>query len=69
MKPALAKAFIVLSGSMLVAVGVASFFLHEMFHPTFPLAHSLFHLRSGIIALIACLGQGRAAAQYCFAMG
>lgn len=57
MKPRLAKAYIVLSGFILVAVGIAGFFRHEMFNLTFPVAHNLFHLVSGVIALVAGLSQ------------
>jgi hypothetical protein len=54
----LAKTYVVLSGAILVIVGVAGFYRHEMFHLTFPLAHNLFHLLSGIIALWMGLGAG-----------
>lgn len=57
MKTILAKTYIILSGFILVAVGVAGFFRHEMFNLTFPPAHNLFHLLSGIIALFAGLGR------------
>jgi len=50
---ALAKIYIVLSGAILVVVGVVGFFRHEMFHLTFPPAHNVFHLVSGAIALWA----------------
>lgn len=53
MKASLAKAYIIVSGLILVVVGVVGFFRHEMFHLTFPLAHNLFHLVSGMIALAA----------------
>jgi hypothetical protein len=49
----LAKIYVVLSGAILVVVGVAGFFRHEMFNLTFPPAHNVFHLVSGIIALWA----------------
>jgi len=47
----------VLSGAILVVVGFVGFFRHEMFHLTFPPAHNVFHLVSGVIALWA--GPGR----------
>ena len=53
MKTLLAKAYILLSGLILVAVGIAGFFRHEMFNLTFPPAHNLFHLLSGLIALFS----------------
>jgi hypothetical protein len=46
-----------LSGAILVVVGVAGFFRHEMFNLTFPPAHNIFHLVSGLIALWAGLGK------------
>lgn len=67
MKATLAKAYIVLSGAILVAVGIAGFFRHEMFNLTFPLAHNLFHLVSGVIALIVGLGRN-AASQHIFGL-
>jgi hypothetical protein len=57
MKSTLAKVYIILSGFILVAVGMAGFFRHEMFNLTFPPAHNLFHLLSGVIALFAGLGR------------
>jgi hypothetical protein len=51
MRAHLAKTYILLSGLILVAVGLAGFFRHEMFNLTFPPAHNLFHLLSGLIAL------------------
>ena len=57
MLPTLAKAYIVLSGFILIVVGVAGFFRHEMFDLTFPFAHNLFHLLSGVLALLASLGR------------
>jgi len=53
----LAKIYVVLSGAILVLVGVVGFFRHEMFHLTFPPAHNVFHLVSGMIALWAGLGK------------
>jgi len=53
----LAKIYIVLSGAILVVVGVAGFFRREMFSLTFPPAHNVFHLVSGLIALWAGLGK------------
>jgi hypothetical protein len=53
----LAKIYIVLSGAILVVVGFVGFFRHEMFHLTFPPAHNVFHLVSGVIALWAGLGK------------
>jgi hypothetical protein len=53
----LAKIYVVLSGAILVVVGVVGFFKHEMFNLTFPPAHNLFHLTSGVIALWAGLGR------------
>jgi hypothetical protein len=60
MKENLAKIYIVLSGFILVAVGIAGCFRHEMFNLTFPWAHNLFHLLSGVIALFAGLGRNPA---------
>ena len=57
MASALAKIYIVLSGAILVVVGVVGFFRHEMFNLTFPLAHNIFHFTSGVIALWAGLGK------------
>lgn len=57
MKATLARLYIVLSGLILVVVGVAGFFRHEMFNLTFPPAHNLFHLASGVIALVVGLGK------------
>jgi hypothetical protein len=53
----LAKIYVVLSGLILVVVGVVGFFRHEMFNLTFPPAHNLFHLGSGLIALWTGLGK------------
>jgi hypothetical protein len=53
----LAKIYVVLSGAILVVVGVVGFFRHEMFNLSFPPAHNLFHLGSGLIALWAGLGK------------
>ena len=53
----LAKIYVVLSGAILLVVGVVGFFHHEMFNLTFPPAHNLFHLVSGAIALWAGLGM------------
>jgi len=53
MKTQLAKAYTLLSGLFLVAVGIAGFFRHEMFNLPFPPAHNLFHLLSGLIALLS----------------
>jgi len=53
----LAKIYVVLSGAILVVVGVVGFFRHEMFNLTFPPAHNVFHLVSGAIALWAGLGN------------
>ncbi len=57
MGSALAKIYVVLSGAILVVVGVAGFFRHEMFNLTFPPAHNIFHFASGAIALWAGLGK------------
>ncbi|HZR27353.1 MAG TPA: DUF4383 domain-containing protein [Terriglobales bacterium] len=57
MGPALAKTYVVLSGAILFVVGVAGFFRYEMFNLTFPPAHNVFHLVSGLIALVAGLGK------------
>ena len=57
MASALAKIYVVLSGAILVVVGVVGFFRHEMFDLTFPLAHNIFHFASGVIALWAGLGK------------
>lgn len=56
MANSLAKTYVVLSGAILVLVGVVGFYRHEMFNLTFPLAHNLFHLLSGLIALWMGLG-------------
>jgi len=53
----LAKIYVVLSGAILFVVGVVGFFRHEMFNLTFPPAHNVFHLASGVIALWAGLGK------------
>jgi Domain of unknown function (DUF4383) len=53
----LARIYVVMSGAILVVVGVVGFFLHEMFHLTFPPAHNIFHLGSGLMALWAGLGK------------
>jgi hypothetical protein len=53
----LARIYVVLSGTILVVVGVVGFFRHEMFNLTFPAAHNVFHLVSGLIALWAGLGK------------
>jgi len=53
----LAKIYVVLSGAILVVVGIAGFFQHEMFNLTFPPAHNIFHLGSGVIGLWAGLGK------------
>jgi hypothetical protein len=53
----LAKIYVVLSGAILVVVGIAGFFRHEMFNLTFPPAHNIFHLGSGVIGLWARLGK------------
>ena len=57
MKMKLAQTYVVLSGFILVIVGITGFFHHEMFNLTFPPAHNVFHLFSGIIALFAGLGR------------
>lgn len=57
MGSALAKIYVVLSGAILVVVGVVGFFRHEMFNLTFPPAHNVFHLGSGVVALWAGLGK------------
>jgi hypothetical protein len=54
---ALARIYVVVSGAILVVVGVVGFFRHEMFNLTFPAAHNVFHLGSGLIALWAGLGK------------
>jgi Domain of unknown function (DUF4383) len=53
----LAKIYVVLSAAILVIVGVAGFFRHEMVNLTFPPAHNIFHLGSGVIGLWAGLGK------------
>jgi hypothetical protein len=53
----LAKMYVVLSGAILVVVGMVGFFRREMFNLTFPPAHNVFHLVSGTIALWAGLGR------------
>ncbi len=57
MASTLAKIYVVLSGVILVVVGIVGFFKHEMFNLTFPPAHNLFHMSSGVIALWAGLGR------------
>jgi len=57
MASTLAKIYVVLSGAILVVVGIAGFFRHEMFNLTFPPAHNVFHLGSGVIALWAGFGK------------
>ena len=57
MGSALAGIYVVVSGAILVVVGVVGFFRHEMFNLTFPPAHNVFHLGSGVIALWAGLGK------------
>jgi uncharacterized protein DUF4383 len=51
----LAKIYVVLSAAILVVVGIAGFFRHQMFNLTFPPAHNIFHLGSGVIGLWAGL--------------
>jgi hypothetical protein len=58
LKATLAKTYVILSGFILVVVGIAGFFRHEMFNLTFPPAHNVFHLLSGVIALFAGLRRG-----------
>lgn len=58
MKSTLAKTYVVLSGFILVVVGIVGFFRHEMFNLTFPPAHNVFHLLSGVIALFAGFRKG-----------
>lgn len=57
MASTLARIYIVLSGAILVVVGVVGFFRHQMFNLTFPPAHNIFHLGSGAIALWSGLGK------------
>jgi hypothetical protein len=57
MASTLARTYVVLSGAILVLVGVVGFFRREMFNLTFPAAHNIFHLGSGLIALGAGLGR------------
>lgn len=57
MDATLAKIYVVLSGAILVVVGIAGFFRHEMFNLTFPPAHNIFHFGSGVIGLWAGLGK------------
>src|SRR5882762_2962914 len=57
MASTLAKTYVVLSGAILLVVGVVGLFRHEMFNLTFPPAHNIFHLVSGAIALWAALGK------------
>lgn len=58
MRSTLAKTYVVLSGFILVVVGITGFFRHEMFNLTFPPAHNVFHLLSGVVALFAGLRKG-----------
>ena len=53
MKANLAKIYILLSGFILIVVGAAGFLRHEMFNLTFPPGHNLFHLMSGVTAVVA----------------
>jgi hypothetical protein len=53
----LAKIYVVTSGAILLVVGVVGFFRREMFNLTFPPAHNVFHLVSGVIALWAGFGK------------
>jgi hypothetical protein len=57
MGSSLAKIYVALSGAILVVVGVVGFFRHAMFNLTFPPAHNVFHLGSGLVALWAGLGK------------
>lgn len=57
MGSALAKTYVILSAAILVIVGIAGFFRHEMFNLTFPPAHNVFHLASGVIGLWAGLAK------------
>jgi len=57
MGSSLARIYVLLSGTILVVVGVVGFFRREMFNLTFPPAHNVFHLVSGLIALWAGLGK------------
>jgi hypothetical protein len=57
MASTLARIYVVLSGAILVVVGIVGFFRHEMFNLTFPPAHNVFHLSSGVVALWAGLGK------------
>jgi hypothetical protein len=57
MASTLTRTYVVLSGAILVLVGVVGFFRREMFNLTFPAAHNIFHLGSGLIALWAGLGR------------
>jgi hypothetical protein len=52
-----ARIYVILSGAILVVVGIVGFFRHEMFNLTFPPAHNVFHLGSGVVALWAGLGK------------
>lgn len=60
MKATLARLYIALSGLILVVVGVAGCFRHEMFNLTFPPAHNFLHMLSGVSALAAGLGKNPA---------
>src|SRR6266849_1966664 len=53
----LANTYVILSGAILVVVGIVGFFRHEMFNLTFPPAHNVVHLGSCVIALWAGLGK------------
>ena len=53
----LARIYVVMSGAILLVVGAVGFFRREMFNLTFPPAHNVFHLVSGLIALWAGLGK------------
>jgi hypothetical protein len=57
MRSTLAKIYVVLSGAILVVVGVVGSFRHEMFNLTFPPAHNVFHLLSGLVAVWTGLGK------------
>ena len=53
----LARIYVILSGAILLVVGIVGFFRHEMFNLTFPPAHNIFHLGSGVVALWAGFGK------------
>jgi len=70
MLPRLAKCYVVLSGFILMVVGITGFFRHEMFGLSFPPTHNVFHLLSGIFALLASFrGRPVSPRRFCLIFG